>query len=69
MDNRPTGTGHGTPYDYDRHVPIILMGPGVQPGTYAEDSGPEDIAPTLARMLGLEYPIEPDARILGEALR
>ena len=69
MDNRPTGTGHGTPYDYDRHVPIILMGPGVQPGTYADDSGPEDIAPTLARMLGLEYPIEPDARILSEALR
>ena len=69
MANSPDGTGHGSPYDYDRHIPIVLMGPGVQPGTYAEDSGPEDIAPTLAEMLGLEYPIEPDARILNEALR
>ena len=63
------GTGHGTPYDYDRHIPIVLMGPGVRPGTFPAASGPEDIAPTLARILGLEYPREPDARILTEALR
>ncbi len=69
MDNFSTGTGHGTPYDYDRHVPIVLMGSPVQPGTFPLESGPEDIAPTLARILELEYPREPDARILSEALR
>ena len=69
MANGPDGTGHGSPYDYDRHIPIVLMGAGVQPGNYDGDSGPEDIAPTLAQMLGLEYPTEPDARILNEALR
>ena len=62
------GTGHGTPYDYDRHVPIVLMGEGVRPGSYPDPSGPEDIAPTLAALLGLEYPREHDARILAEAL-
>ena len=69
MENFSTGTGHGTAYDYDRHVPIVLMGAVIRPGTYGLDSGPEDIAPTLAQILGLEYPREPDARILSEALR
>ncbi len=63
------GTGHGTPYDYDRHIPIVLMGPGIQAGTFPLDSGPEDIAPTLAEILGLDYPKEPDARILSEAFQ
>jgi len=67
-DSRPGGTGHGTPYDYDRHVPIIFMGSGVKPGSYAVESGPEDIAPTLASMLGLQFPKEPDARLLSEML-
>ena len=62
------GTGHGTAYDYDRHVPIVLMGEGVRAGTFPLESGPEDIAPTLAAILGLDYPREPDARILSEAL-
>ena len=62
------GTGHGTAYDYDRHVPIVLMGPGVRAGTFPLESGPEDIAPTLAAILGLDYPREPDSRILSEAL-
>ena len=63
------GTGHGSPYGYDRHIPIILMGAAVQPGRNPGDSGPEDIAPTLAQILGLEYPRESDSRILIEAFR
>jgi arylsulfatase A-like enzyme len=50
------GTGHGTPYDYDRHVPIVFMGPGVRPGRHDVDTGPEDIAWALGRLLGLPYP-------------
>ena len=30
------GTGHGTPYYYDRHVPLVFFGPGVRPGVSAE---------------------------------
>jgi predicted AlkP superfamily pyrophosphatase or phosphodiesterase len=50
------GTGHGSAHDYDRHVPIVFMGPGVRPGAHEQETGPEDIAWALGRMLGLEYP-------------
>ena len=69
LDDYVGGTGHGTPYDYDRHVPIIFWGPGVKAGSYNQPCGPEDIAPTLATILGLEYPKEEDSRILSEMLR
>jgi len=69
LNDRLGGTGHGSPYDYDRHVPIIFMGSGIKPGKYAVHCGPEDIAPTLGRLLGIEYPKEPDSRLLLEMLR
>ena len=28
LDDYPGGTGHGTPHDYDRHIPIVFRGPG-----------------------------------------
>jgi predicted AlkP superfamily pyrophosphatase or phosphodiesterase len=68
IDNRVGGTGHGTAYEYDRHVPIIWMAPGIKPGRHSAPAGPEDIAPTLARMLGIEYPLEYDSRLLTEVL-
>jgi predicted AlkP superfamily pyrophosphatase or phosphodiesterase len=68
LSSFPGGTGHGTAYDYDRHVPIVFMGSGVKPGTYKQGCGPEDIAPTLALMLGLEFPREQDSRLLTEML-
>jgi hypothetical protein len=50
------GTGHGTPHEYDRHVPIVFMGSGIRPGWRDAAAGPEDIAWTLGRLLGLPYP-------------
>ncbi len=67
-DHYSGGTGHGSVYDYDRHVPVVFMGAGVKPGRYAERCGPEDIAPTLSRLLGLDYALESDQRVLSEAL-
>lgn len=65
----PGGTGHGTAHDYDRHVPVVFMGPRIKGGSYGAASGPEDIAPTLASLLGLPLAPEPDARLLSEMLR
>ena len=65
----PGGTGHGTAYDYDRHVPIIFMGPDIEPGSYPDPCGPQDIAPTLAQLLGFDYPREEDSRLLSEMIR
>jgi hypothetical protein len=69
LNDRLGGTGHGSPYDYDRHVPIIFMGAGIKAGNYPAACGPEDIAPTLGRLLGIEYPMEPDSRLLLEMMR
>jgi predicted AlkP superfamily pyrophosphatase or phosphodiesterase len=69
LNDRMGGTGHGSPYDYDRHVPVIFMGLGIKPGRYPAACGPEDIAPTLARLLRVAYPKEPDSRLLLEMIR
>jgi predicted AlkP superfamily pyrophosphatase or phosphodiesterase len=64
------GTGHGTPHDYDRHIPVIFMGAPIKPGRYPEPCGPEDIAPTLADLLLLKsFQKEEDARILREMIK
>lgn len=61
-------TSHGTPYDYDSHVPLVLMGSGVRPGRYDRAVLAEDLAPTLGRLLGLDMPPKQPARVLVEAL-
>lgn len=68
LSSYPGGTGHGTHHGYDRHVPVVLMGPGVKPGRQTAECGPEDIAPTLARLLRLDYPMQDAGRVLAEAL-
>jgi predicted AlkP superfamily pyrophosphatase or phosphodiesterase len=60
---------HGTPYKYDTHVPLIIMGGGVTPGRYLQPSTPADIAPTLARVLGVEPPSNAVGRVLSEAIK
>jgi len=57
---------HGSPYDYDRHIPVLFMGAGVRPGRYDQPAGPEDVAPTLALLLGAKMPLETDGRMLNE---
>jgi predicted AlkP superfamily pyrophosphatase or phosphodiesterase len=61
-------TTHGSPYNYDTHVPIILVGAGVLPGRYNAACSPSDIAPTLAALLAVEPPANRTGRVLVEAL-
>jgi predicted AlkP superfamily pyrophosphatase or phosphodiesterase len=59
---------HGQPSDFDAHVPLILWGQRIRSGTYPGRVAEVDLAPTLARLLGLT-PAEPvDGRVLVEAL-
>jgi predicted AlkP superfamily pyrophosphatase or phosphodiesterase len=69
LSDRPGGTGHGTPYEYDRHVPVVFLAPGVRAGTYPKACGPEDIAPTLGALLRLDYPMQDAERVLTEMLQ
>jgi predicted AlkP superfamily pyrophosphatase or phosphodiesterase len=66
-DPRSSAT-HGSPYSYDTHVPLIIMGRGFVAGTYAQAAAPTDIAPTLAHVLGIEAPSCSVGRVLAEAL-
>lgn len=59
---------HGTMQPETVAVPIAFMGPGVQRGTYARVVRTVDIAPTLARLLGVT-PLEPlDGTPIAEVL-
>ncbi len=45
------------------------MGPDIEAGSYPDPCGPEDIAPTLAKLLGLDFPREKDSRLLLEMIQ
>jgi len=64
---RSYGTGHGVPYNYDQHVPVLLMGFGIQPGQYFQAITPADIAPTFAALCGITLSSR-DGHVLAEAL-
>jgi predicted AlkP superfamily pyrophosphatase or phosphodiesterase len=64
-----SGTSHGTPYGYDTHVPVIFMGAQIKPGIYTQSIAPNDIAPTLAALLGVEPPSGSIGRVLGMIIR
>lgn len=52
----PSGTTHGTPHDYDRHVPLLFFGAGVAPGKHADPTTPLAIVPAFARIAGIAPP-------------
>ena len=64
-----SGTSHGTPYDYDSHVPIIFFGAGIKSGIYRQAVAPNDIAPTIAQILGVQEPSGAIVRVLTEMLQ
>ena len=64
-----TGTSHGTPYDYDNHVPVIFMGASIKPGSYNAPIIVNDVAPTLAQLLGIERPSGSFGRVLDQIFK
>ncbi len=59
---------HGSPYDYDSHVPLIFYGAGVKPGVHREFVRTVDLAPTLAAVLNATPLERLDGRVLRAAL-
>ena len=47
------GTSHGSSHDYDRHIPMLLFGPGFPSGVSSRPVGSQDIVPTLLGALGI----------------
>jgi hypothetical protein len=54
------GTGHGSPYYYDRFVPLIFMGSGIEAGFSTDPVNTVDIVPTLAKLAGITTPTDLD---------
>jgi len=64
---RSYGTSHGSPYNYDQHVALLLMGFGIRHGEYFREVTPADIAPTLAALCGITLASR-DGHVLAEAV-
>jgi predicted AlkP superfamily pyrophosphatase or phosphodiesterase len=62
------GTTHGSPWRYDQHVPLFLLGQGIKAGQYLEPASPVDIAPTLAFLSGITLAAA-EGRVLNEAVQ
>lgn len=62
--NFSLGGTHGTPWDYDTHVPLVFMGGGAPVGENIEPVGVVDLATTLAPMLMVPAPPEAVGRRL-----
>ncbi|MBU2972888.1 alkaline phosphatase PafA [Zobellia sp. B3R18] len=51
-----TGSTHGSPQIYDTHVPLLFYGAGIKQGSTVERTEIDDIAPTVASLLGIAFP-------------
>ncbi|MEZ4417810.1 MAG: alkaline phosphatase family protein [Gemmatimonadota bacterium] len=60
----PRGTMHGSPYYYDRHVPLLFFGAEIDAGVVETAVSSTDVAPTLARWVGIPVPGDLDGRPL-----
>lgn len=56
-------TGHSTTYSYDRLVPLLFFGAGIAKGS-GDEAHAVDVAPTLARLLGVATPASATGRVL-----
>lgn len=62
--------GKTTPYDEDVQVPLIVRGPGIEPGTRVDELVVNnDLAPTFAAMAGVTPPAYVDGRSFLPLLR
>ncbi len=58
-----TPAQHGTPYDYDRWVPLIFFGDSLVPHELTAPCSPTDIVPTVLDLLGIA-PAQCDGHVL-----
>ncbi|MBZ5620294.1 MAG: alkaline phosphatase family protein [Acidobacteriia bacterium] len=61
------GISYGSLYNYDVRVPLCFYGPQFRPGVFERPVESVDIAPTLARAMGVAAPSSSIGRVLGEA--
>ena len=55
---------HGSPYAYDRDVPILFYGANIRHGSQADGGATVDVAPTLSMAAGIRPPVGLDGHAL-----
>lgn len=63
------GSDHGSPWAYDTHVPLLLMGQGIVAGEVLRQVSITDIAPTIATLVGMTVPDACTGTVVLEVLR
>ncbi|MCD7969596.1 MAG: alkaline phosphatase family protein [Alistipes sp.] len=62
-------TAAGSMYEYDTHVPLMLLGPRFYGQRVPNTVNMRDVAPTLARIMGISRPIASEGEPLEEVTR
>ena len=70
FDGLVVASTHGSPWNYDTHVPIVFAGAGIAPDAIDRRVLTIDLAATLSAYLGISMPSgsvgEPLAEVLGD---
>jgi len=64
-----TGTGHGSIYPYDTHLPLLFMGWGIRHGSSRATVNVTDIAPTISALLHIQMPNGNIGHVIEEVLK
>jgi hypothetical protein len=64
-----TPATHGSPHNYDTHIPFLMMGWGVKRGETFSRTAVADTAPTIAALLKILEPTGNVGRVIGDALK
>ena len=62
-----TGTTHGSPFQYDTHIPLLWYGWGIKKGSSNKMVYMTDIAPTVAALLRIQAPSGNVGNVLDDA--
>jgi hypothetical protein len=63
LTDRETGTLHGTPHEYDTHVPLLLYGAGIAAKVRKDAVTPQAAVVILANALGIKPPAGAEAAL------
>ena len=69
FDKGPVAAMHGSPWNYDTHVPMIFVGGRIRSQLVYRPVQPADLAPTLSALLGMSPPASAGGTVLPEVFR
>lgn len=63
------GTSHGSPYEYDTHVPLLFWGCNVPAGSTTAPVNITDVAPTVSAMLHILAPSGSTGKVITDIVK